>query len=510
MADKRVTVDIIAEDKTGPGVRGASRGLDTVERKARQTSTAVEGAFDRTGRALERLGERANAWGRSGDSAGRQFAGRMLGALAGVAQGATAVGSAAARAIAGGLDAAGGHVKAAMVGVLGAGAAAAAPLVAATLVGAILGALGSGVIAAGIASAFSNPAVDAALNGRVTTAQQWMVDPRTGARTPGATTQTRDSSGLLTTAKRLREEFAQPFVQPTVDALRMLNDELERATPKAGELGDKFAPLVNRIAPALRDMARNAFPGIERALDASIPLLETMVELLPGLGTSIGRAFAMFAEAGPEAQVALRDVIKFIGFTIEVTASWIVMLAKMYNAAREAFGFAADAVRGFVRTSLDLLGFFIGGAARAFSWIPGIGPQLERAAAEFDRFAAKVNAALAGIQPVKTVTVRTQYIDSGRAPLQSDQRTGHSRGGAFATDGSWAARYAAGAAGVAFAAGAAFAVAAAGAVSRTGGPSEVSVTNRLYLDGRPFRAYTDRAVHESERRTAWRSRVGKR
>lgn len=47
---------------------------------------------------------------------------------------------------------------------------------------------------------------------------------------------------------------------------------------------------------------------------------------------------------------------------------------------------------------------------------------------------------------------------------------------------------------------------------RTGGPVQVHSTleNRIYLDGRPFRDYTDGAIAFSERRQAWRAKVGKR
>jgi hypothetical protein len=49
-----------------------------------------------------------------------------------------------------------------------------------------------------------------------------------------------------------------------------------------------------------------------------------------------------------------------------------------------------------------------------------------------------------------------------------------------------------------------------GNVSRTGGPAEVTVESNVAvsLDGRPFREFTARSVRASERRQAWKQRVG--
>jgi hypothetical protein len=51
-----------------------------------------------------------------------------------------------------------------------------------------------------------------------------------------------------------------------------------------------------------------------------------------------------------------------------------------------------------------------------------------------------------------------------------------------------------------------------GNLSRTGGPSDVTVESNIAvaLDGRPFREYTARSVRDSERRQAWKQRVGGR
>lgn len=66
----------------------------------------------------------------------------------------------------------------------------------------------------------------------------------------------------------------------------------------------------------------------------------------------------------------------------------------------------------------------------------------------------------------------------------------------------------------AFAGDQSFAFAQPATSSRLGGPSPVSVSssieNRILLDGRPFRSYTDRVVAENSRRESFRAKVGNR
>lgn len=161
----------------------------------------------------------------------------------------------------------------------------------------------------------------------------------------------------------------------------------------------------------------------------------------------------------------------------------------------------ANAFKVMVRTVLDVLGWIIGAAAKAFGWMPGIGPKLRVAAAEFDAFKNAVNRALDGIETMKTIRINANVYVTGGGSVAGgvDQRTGNSRNAGLSALTSWQQ------------AAAAFAGDAAGR-NRTGGPTNVtaSVQNTILLDGRPFRAYTDRTVMESERRTAWWQRVGTR
>lgn len=176
-------------------------------------------------------------------------------------------------------------------------------------------------------------------------------------------------------------------------------------------------------------------------------------------------------------------------------ATFIVNLITVGTAVAAFVTFVGQAFKTMVATVLGVLGAIIGGAAKAFGWLPGIGPKLVAAAAEFEAFKNNVNRALNGIQRVVTVRVNASvYVTSGGSVSGGvDQRTGNSRDSGLSGVSGWQ-RVAA-----------EFASAQAG--RRTGGPAALTATvsNVINLDGRPFRAYTDHALLESEARQQWRA-----
>jgi|SRR6187549_86832 len=79
---------------------------------------------------------------------------------------------------------------------------------------------------------------------------------------------------------------------------------------------------------------------------------------------------------------------------IALLTAGIVILYKRSDRARDII---QSAFRGITKYALNMAGDVVHAAARAFGWMPGIGPKLKKAALEFDKFKLKVNAALNGI-----------------------------------------------------------------------------------------------------------------
>jgi hypothetical protein len=196
----------------------------------------------------------------------------------------------------------------------------------------------------------------------------------------------------------------------------------------------------------------------------------------------------------------------------------------------KAFGFAVDLINAvaltlaalglafkiFVRDSLNVLGFFIQGAAAAFGWIPGIGPKLQAAAIAFDQFRDKVNNALGGIHDQ---TVAINVVAKTSSTNVNGKRVGVGEGGtlprtgAFGDGSAWRPAQVAQQLTAMFAGRGSLALAGAGGgTSRTGGPTEVAsnVDVSVSLDGEPFRARAPPAGRATEKRQAWRAKVGRR
>jgi hypothetical protein len=180
----------------------------------------------------------------------------------------------------------------------------------------------------------------------------------------------------------------------------------------------------------------------------------------------------------------------------------VIALLNMSTAAVAATVLVAQAFKGMVRSALDALGVLINGAAKALGWAGDLGAKLELAAKAFNIFRDKVNAALDGIDSIKTIRVNASVYVTGNNSAAGgvDQRTGNSRNAGLSGGVGWQK------------------VAAAlsgdrpGGTSRVGGPVQVHSEHSIAvnLDGQPFRQMTYRAINESESRTAWRGRIGRR
>ncbi len=130
--------------------------------------------------------------------------------------------------------------------VLGAG-------IAAAVIAAVPLMLGGGVLAAGIMAAAKDPAVKAAF------------------------------APLGKQGGEVLKQFAEPFKGPLIRAAKTFGDALAKIAPYLQAMGTAMAPIIDRFAPVLADMAVRAMPGILRAVQASVPLFE-------GMAGALGRA----------------------------------------------------------------------------------------------------------------------------------------------------------------------------------------------------------------------------
>lgn len=316
--------------------------------------------------------------------------------------------------------------------------------IAATLAGALVAALGSavllavggGVFAAGIAAAAKSAPVKSAFD------------------------------GFRDRAKNAFKDIGGPFQAPLVRAMQAFGDTAERVAPSIQKMVAMAAPHLDALVLGFTQMAERIIPGLEKALEASLPLFDKLAEKMPSIGTAISQFFELIADAGPELQRVLTFLIDALNVVIVVLGGTINFAAKFYakmigfwkgvgevavnvwnaisNAAIATWGFITSAaskawsfmvsafqaaksviISAFGALTSAILGFvgmIVNAAAKAFGWIPGIGPKLQQAAAEFNNFAARVNAAINGIQKTVTITVRARVV--GGSLLTAAQQSG--------------------------------------------------------------------------------------
>ena len=81
--------------------------------------------------------------------------------------------------------------------------------------------------------------------------------------------------------------------------------------------------------------------------------------------------------------------------------AWGKTLIGAFNSIKDP---AVAAIKFVVKVFLDMVGTLLNGAAKAFGWVPHLGPKLKAAAKEFGKFRDNVNAALNGVKD-QTITV---------------------------------------------------------------------------------------------------------
>jgi hypothetical protein len=138
-----------------------------------------------------------------------------------------------------------------------------------------------------------------------------------------------------------------------------------------------------------------------------------IVLALVGLGVALVVAYRKSETFRAGVQTALRIVQLAFAGLLAAGKLALETLVRVFHTVKAAVeNVLLDAFRVVVRSILGYLGFLINGAARAFGWIPGIGPKLKTAAAQFNQFAASVNSSLARIKNKQVyVTIHRNTID---------------------------------------------------------------------------------------------------
>jgi hypothetical protein len=178
-----------------------------------------------------------------------------------------------------------------------------------------------------------------------------------------------------------------------------------QAAAAAGTAAGKFGILKAQFTDLAAQVGAKVLPKIIGFLDwmqkthALIPALVTVMGILTAAILVQAAAWAMT----PIGMITLA-IVALIAIVIALKTHWKTVWTFCYNLVVTVWNKIVDGIKAYVNVILNVLGWIITGAAKAFGWIPGLGPKLRTAARAFGTFRDNVNAALDGLKG-KTVNV---------------------------------------------------------------------------------------------------------
>ncbi|MEV0156874.1 hypothetical protein AB0H57_24525 [Micromonospora sp. NPDC050686] len=308
MADRDVTLDVVARDRTSPAIQSVNRNLKQVEKswrdvdgQGKKTLAAAQHIASTWGSGLAKIGGATSRWANSGDSAGKKFA-RGLGKGVGqVAELGGSIGGGLAKAV----SAAGPYVQLALAGVLVGAAVAAAPAVA----GAIVGGAALGGVVGGVLIAAKD------------------------ARVAGAFADLKETAGA-----QLRQA-AQRFVPATLDAIGRAKAAFRGMMPDLKRLFDVSANWVAPLTDSLGRAAQSMLSGITAAVTKAGPVVAQIGAGIEGIGQVVGKVFSDLSDNGASMALGLKGLFELLKATIGGIGGALNLLT-------EAFEFFVNKIPG--------------------------------------------------------------------------------------------------------------------------------------------------------------------
>lgn len=256
----------------------------------------------------------------------------------------------------------------------------------AMLNGLLLSTLSAGAVAAGVALAVRHPQVKAA----------------------GADLGKTLMAGL--------SAASSSFVDPVLSAIDIIKAEFRGM---GGDLKSFFgaaSKFVEPLARGLTGMAREALPGLTRALENSGPVVDALADGFVQLGESIGDSFAILSQGSDGAAAGLRDLFAILDFGLRGTASTIAGWSKIWQYAGFTISPALKAVTFATRENADE-------ATRAVGKVTMLGQAAGTAGPKFSAMALDLNAAAASARTLNEALAAgpANLLSIEQANLQAEE-----------------------------------------------------------------------------------------
>lgn len=240
----------------------------------------------------------------------------------------------------------------------------------------VIGEAGPYVMAALVAVAvLSAPAIAAVVNGALLTGvglggfavglMMAIKDARTR----------RALDGLKSTISDVFHNATSAFVAPITTGVDYISAVFDRAGPGLKSTFDELATVAGPLMTAFGDFIAEALPGLEEGLKASVPVLQTFADVLPGLGKTIGDMFRSFGKGVPAAIVGIKFIVGGLEWLLNSVGGFVRVGSQLFIWLGNKF---AD--------FLDLLA----GGAKAFDWLPLWGDNLDTAADKLHTLSGRI------------------------------------------------------------------------------------------------------------------------
>lgn len=167
------------------------------------------------------------------------------------------------------------------------------------------------------------------------------------------------------------------------------------------------ANVIPVVASLVRWFTSELLPAWQRAADSVMPALRDAMKEVGSTFSDNREVFAQIGGALKAIGYVITDVlIPVFAFLVRVSLPQITGNFRTFVTVINKI--VLPAIRALATYMLNTMHIMINSASKAFGWVPGIGPKLRKAAADFNEFERKVNAALNGIKKNVTVSVNVR------------------------------------------------------------------------------------------------------
>ncbi|AGL19496.1 hypothetical protein [Actinoplanes sp. N902-109] len=147
---------------------------------------------------------------------------------------------------------------------------------------------------------------------------------------------------------RQLEDAAEPFIPAVIRVLQRAEQQFNAVDGEIHDIFENAASYVEPLANAVFGFIRGVTPGVQAAVAAAQPVFEMLEQTGPALGEAVGGLLAAIADNGPEAAMALQQVLGLVVLGVESITSLLNTLVEVYGWAAKAGLMGHDAQLKFI------------------------------------------------------------------------------------------------------------------------------------------------------------------